>query len=137
MVLVNKLCAFVASETNPKLIYYFLQKPDFAEQFTAMEPKLIVGVSIKNLTEINFPLPPPEKQQRIVALLEKLFADLDKAKVLLSSKARNFGGGYPKLLSANVQSFVAPNPACLSIVGTAFANANQKTDDRNFRRSRN
>ncbi len=79
---VNKLCAFVANEMNPKLIYYFLQTQDFAEQFTAMKHGLIGGVSIKNLTEINFPLPPLDEQQRIVALLDELFADLDEAKAL-------------------------------------------------------
>ena len=79
---VNKLCAFVANETNPKLIYYFLQTQDFAEQFTAMKHGLIGGVSIKNLTEMNFPLPPLEEQQRIVDLLDELFYNLDEAKAL-------------------------------------------------------
>ena len=79
---VNKLCAFVASRTNQKLIYYFLQTQNFAEQFIAMKHGLIGGVSIKNLTEINFPLPPLDEQQRIVSLLDELFADLDDAKAL-------------------------------------------------------
>ena len=82
---VNKLCAFVASEMNQKLIYYFLQTQDFAEQFTAMKHGLIGGVSIKNLTEIKFPLPPLDEQQRIVSLLDELFADLDEAKTLAQS----------------------------------------------------
>ena len=79
---VNKLCAFVASDTNSKLIYYFLQTQNFAEQFTTMKHGLIGGVSIKNLMAINFPLPPLDEQQRIVALLDELFADLDATKTL-------------------------------------------------------
>ena len=79
---VNKLCAFVSKETNSKLIYYFLQTQDFAEQFTAMKHGLIGGVSIRNLSEINFPLPPPHEQQRIVDLLDELFYNLDAAKAL-------------------------------------------------------
>ena len=82
---VNKLCAFVTNKINPKLIYYFLQTQDFAEQFTAMKHGLIGGVSIKNLMAVNFPLPPLDEQQRIVSLLDELFADLDAAKALAQS----------------------------------------------------
>ena len=87
---VNKLCAYVANETNPKLIYYFLQTQDFAEQFSAMKHGLIGGVSIKNLSEINFPLPPPDEQQRIVDLLDELFADLNEAKERVQGVLRAF-----------------------------------------------
>lgn len=76
---VNKLCAFVTSETNPKLIYYFLQTQNFAKQFIEKKHGLIGGVSIRNLSEIKFPLPPLDEQQRIVDLLDELFAKLDKA----------------------------------------------------------
>lgn len=79
---VNKLCAFVSNKANPKLIYYFLQTQNFAEQFTKMKHGLIGGVSIKNLKSMNFPLPPLDEQQRIVDLLDELFADLDEAKTL-------------------------------------------------------
>ena len=79
---VNKLCAFVAKKANPKLIYYFLQTQDFAEQFTTMKHGLIGGVSIKNLTSIKFSLPPLDEQQLIVSLLDELFANLDEAKTL-------------------------------------------------------
>ena len=79
---VNKLCAFVSKKANPKLIYYFLQTQDFAEQFTTMKHGLIGGVSIKNLTSIKFSLPPLDEQQRIVALLDELFSKLDEAKAL-------------------------------------------------------
>ncbi|MBR0289183.1 MAG: restriction endonuclease subunit S [Selenomonadaceae bacterium] len=79
---VNKLCAFVSNKANPKLIYYFLQTQNFAEQFTKMKHGLIGGVSIKNLTSMKFPLPPLNEQQRIVLLLDELFSKLDEAKEL-------------------------------------------------------
>ena len=79
---VNKLCAFVSNKVNQKLIYYFLQTQNFAEQFTNMKHGLIGGVSIKNLTSMNFPLPPLNEQQRIVSLLDELFSKLDEAKAL-------------------------------------------------------
>ena len=79
---VNKLCAFVSNKANPKLIYYFLQTQNFAEQFTKMKHGLIGGVSIKNLTSMKFPLPPLDEQQHIVTLLDELFSKLDKAKAL-------------------------------------------------------
>lgn len=47
-----------------------------------MKHGLIGGVSIKNLMAVNFPLPPLDEQQRIVSLLDELFADLDEAKTL-------------------------------------------------------
>ena len=79
---VNKLCAFVSNNANPKLIYYFLQTQNFAEQFTKMKHGLIGGVSIKNLTSMKFPLPPLNEQQGIVSLLDELFSKLDEAKSL-------------------------------------------------------
>ena len=84
---VNKLCAFVTSEINSKLIYYFLQTQNFANQFAQKKHGLIGGVSIRNLSEINFPLPPLDEQQRIVDLLDELFADLDEAKALAQGVA--------------------------------------------------
>lgn len=79
---VNKLCAFVSKETNPKLIYYFLQTQNFAGQFVEKKHGLIGGVTVKNLEEIKFPLPPHDEQQRIVELLDELFSKLYEVKAL-------------------------------------------------------
>lgn len=80
---VNKLCAFVTSKVNPKLIYYFLQTQNFASQFNEKKHGLIGGVSIRNLSEINFPLPPPHEQQHIVDLIDELFYNIAEAKALV------------------------------------------------------
>ena len=79
---VNKLCAFVSKETNPKLIYYFLQTQNFAGQFVEKKHGLIGGVTVKNLEEIKFPLPPHDEQQCIVELLDELFSKLYEVKAL-------------------------------------------------------
>ena len=47
-------------------------------------------MSIKNLSEINFPLPPLDEQQRIVELLDELFADLNEAKERVQGVLRAF-----------------------------------------------
>lgn len=77
---VNKLCAFVTTEINSKLIFYFLQSQDFINQFNSKKHGLIGGVSIKNLSEIEIPIPPLDEQKRIVTLLDSLFENLDTAK---------------------------------------------------------
>lgn len=82
---VNKLCAFATNKTNSKLVYYFLQTQNFNEQFTEKKHGLIGGVSVKNLYEINFPLPPLNEQQRIVSILDEMFANLDEAKEKVQS----------------------------------------------------
>ena len=77
---VNKLCAFVGNETNSKLIYFFMQTDFFLNQFNAKKHGLIGGVSIKDLSEIIFPLPPLDEQKKIVERIERLFSKLDSAK---------------------------------------------------------
>ena len=79
---VNKLCAFVAVNINSKYMYYFLQTLDFINQFNNKKHGLIGGVSIKELSSIKIPLPPLDEQQRIVNIIENLFAKLDNARKL-------------------------------------------------------
>ena len=77
---VNKLCAFVGNETNSKLIFFFMQTDFFLNQFNAKKHGLIGGVSVKDLSEIIFPLPTIDEQKKIVERLESLFSKLDVAK---------------------------------------------------------
>ena len=80
---VNKLCAFVGNEINSKLIYFFMQTDFFLNQFNAKKHGLIGGVSVKDLSEINFPLPPIDEQKKIVERIESLFSKLDSAKSIV------------------------------------------------------
>lgn len=51
---------------------------------------LIPGISRENILKREFPLPPLNEQGRIVALVESLFAKLDKAKELAQSALDSF-----------------------------------------------
>ena len=78
---VNKLCAFAPfDEINPKYLYYIIQSTTFKEQFDAKKHGLIGGVSVKEVSTIYVPFAPIEHQNRIVELIESLFAKLDEAK---------------------------------------------------------
>ena len=86
----NKLCAFASDKIEPKYIYYFLQSDDFIYQFNDKKHGLIGGVSVKDLGDILFPLPPLSEQQRIVEQIESLFAKLDEAKEKILSVVESF-----------------------------------------------
>ncbi len=92
----NKLCAFVAKTVNPRFIFYALQSQYFIDQFNAKKHGLIGGVSVKDLAEIGFTLPPLPEQQRIVSRIESLFAKLDEAK----EKAQSVVDGFELRKSA-------------------------------------
>ncbi len=66
----------VEQKTLRRIYYYFLQ--------TANKERLVTGtaqpqVTINNAIEIELPLPPLNEQKRIVAKIDELFAELDKA----------------------------------------------------------
>ncbi|MBR6012817.1 MAG: restriction endonuclease subunit S [Selenomonadaceae bacterium] len=93
---VNKLCAFVSNEINSKLIYFFMQTEFFLNQFNKKKHGLIGGVSVKDLSEIIFPLPPLDEQKKIVERIESLFSKLDAAK----EKVQTILDGYELRRSA-------------------------------------
>ena len=86
----NKLCAFASKKINPKFIFYLLQTQCFVAQFNNKRHGLIGGVSIKDLSEMYFMLPPLAEQQRIVERIETLFAKLDEAKEKLQNTLDTF-----------------------------------------------
>lgn len=86
----NKLCAFAANIINSKFIYYILQSQCFYDQFNNKRHGLIGGVSIKDLAEMYFMIPPLAEQQRIVERIESLFAKLDEAKENLQNVLDGF-----------------------------------------------
>ncbi len=81
----NKLCAFATRTVSSKLIYYMLQSQYFVDQFSRKKHVLIGGVSVKDLEEIGFSVPPLAEQYRIVSCIESLFAKLDEAKEKLQA----------------------------------------------------
>lgn len=67
-----------------------LQSQYFIHQFNRKKHGLIGGVSVRDLADIKFMLPPIAEQQRIVVRIENLFAKLDTAKEKIQDFADNF-----------------------------------------------
>lgn len=76
---------YKTDQVDNKFVYLFTQSNSFMEQAglatkTVAMPKL----AISRLSEIQIPLPPLEKQKRLVALLDTLFAKIDRSLELLN-----------------------------------------------------
>lgn len=75
----NNLIAFVAEKILPRYAYYWSFTVNLYEYTNAT---IVPAIRKSDLEKIPIPLPPLDEQQRIVALLDELFADLDEAKTL-------------------------------------------------------
>ena len=77
---VNKLCCFEAREKCiSKYIYYYTKSKSFSGQFNLSINGLIGGVSIQQLKNFFFIIPPNLKQQEIVYYLDTKCGIIDKA----------------------------------------------------------
>jgi type I restriction enzyme S subunit len=75
---------------NPSFLFYVLKSPDFLN--TAVGKKTGVAIRriiLKNLKDISVPLPPLATQQKIVAKLDAIFAEIDKATAAAEANAKN------------------------------------------------
>ena len=77
----NKLFAIVNKndEFVPKYVYYYTRYEAFLRQFKSMASTLMGGITVKNFGSIEIPVLPLPEQERIVARIEELFSELDKA----------------------------------------------------------
>lgn len=76
----------LAKPINVRYLYYFLQSDLYWQQISDLSAGIAQpGVNSSKLKRMPFPLPPLNEQQRIVALLDELFTDLDEAKALAQS----------------------------------------------------
>ena len=81
---VNQDLKIVKSSLPAKFLHYFFKS--VRQEIELMSSgSTVKGITLKKLENFPFPLPPLDEQQRIVALLDELFADLDEAKALAQS----------------------------------------------------
>jgi type I restriction enzyme S subunit len=86
----NKLFAFVPNKNvESKYVFYYYFSSSFQKNFTTEMSGIIGGVSMNKFKEIEIPLPPLPEQQRIVSILDKCFAAIDKAKANAEQNLKN------------------------------------------------
>lgn len=75
----NKLCAFEAYSQliDSKYVFYFLQSPEFINQFSESINGIIGGVGTTKLKSFIISIPPVLEQKRIVEKLDILFDKVD------------------------------------------------------------
>ena len=87
---VNKLFAVVASKfVLPKYLFYSLKTEDFIEQFNGSMTGIIGGVSLNKFRELEIKVPSRSIQQKIVAKLDAIFAEIDTATAAAKANAKN------------------------------------------------
>lgn len=75
---VNKLCCFHATDVDEKFLYYFLQSPNFEDYFQQQINGLIGGVSVSDLSNFPFVVPPRNVQTNIVKRLDDLCTEIKR-----------------------------------------------------------
>jgi len=77
--LVNKLFSISpGSKMTSKYVYYYTLSKEFQGQFKKSMHGLIGGVSLSKIKNFHITYPPLSEQQRIVATLDAVFAEIDK-----------------------------------------------------------
>ena len=76
----NKLFAFEPSEKiKGKYVYYYFLSKEFQKDFKGNLKGIIGGVSLKKFKQLEVPLIPLDRQNRIVSKLDKAFEAIDQA----------------------------------------------------------
>jgi len=81
---VNQDLKIVKSSLPTKFLHYFFKSVQ-KEIESMSSGSTVKGITLRKLENFPIPLPSHDEQQRIVALLNELFADLDAAKALAQS----------------------------------------------------
>ena len=76
---------------NPKFLKLWMESRNFQSQIEELSQGAAIKnmASVKILKEIKVPMPSPEEQKRIVAILDQAFADIDKARATAERNLKN------------------------------------------------
>ena len=86
----NKLFATVPKNgLLSRFAYYYYFSSDFQQNFSTELAGIIGGVSMAKFKQIQIPIPPLPEQKRIVSILDKAFAAIDKAKANAEQNLNN------------------------------------------------
>nr|MBU1328989.1 restriction endonuclease subunit S [Candidatus Omnitrophota bacterium] len=86
----NKLFATTTNKNaESRFVYYYYFSSIFQKYFSTELAGLIGGVSMNKFKDIEIPLPSLTEQQRIVAVLDKVFVTLAKAKESVEKNLQN------------------------------------------------
>lgn len=86
----NKLFALVPNNNvDSRFLFYYYFSSSFQEHFSTEMTGIIGGVSMNKFKSIEIPIPSLPEQQRIVTLLDKAFAAIDKTKANAEQNLKN------------------------------------------------
>ena len=86
----NKLFALVPNKNvDSRFLFYYYFSASFQKHFSTEMAGIIGGVSMNKFKSIELPHPSLPEQQRIVSILDKAFAAIDKAKANAEQNLQN------------------------------------------------
>lgn len=86
----NKLFAICPDrDALGRFVFYYCLSDRFAEEFRGVMSGLIGGVSLKKFKDLQLPIPPLPEQERIVSILDEIFAGLRSSRSNVENNQRN------------------------------------------------
>ncbi|MBQ1875505.1 MAG: restriction endonuclease subunit S [Selenomonas sp.] len=98
---INQDLKYVITDENVQFLHWFFHSRQHWFEMQS-SGSTVLGIRLKTMENTPFPLPPMEKQQRIVQRIESLFAKLDAAEVRLNAVAATFAPRKAVLLRSAI-----------------------------------
>ena len=95
------------SDVDSKFVDYWFKSAIFTQQLEVGNGATVDTLSISKLNDMEFVLPSLAEQQRIVAKLDAIFAEIDKAKNTIKKQQENYKALKSAILAQQLQSEAA------------------------------